>query len=589
MTPMLDDIEPQSEDKKKPSYSFDRLFLSRFCHLLRILFHPANNTIHRPWASSKEARKTSLFWLYITFIAIGVSYEILVYFVGLIPSQFYSILTSKDLNAFARFILPCLLTVFAVAVIKSLLNFMGGLFALKSRRLLTTDQRITQDIDKFSETLRQIVSNLIIAPLMVIYYTWQCWAISGFVGPLLIYLYFIVGSILSRKFIKPIVNAVFFKESQEGHFRYFYVRLRQYCESIAFCEGEKNEYMRADKNLESLLSYQRNIVNKELPLRLINENFAYLGSILSYLIIAIPIFFGPLKDKDPSELSAIISKNSFMAMYLIYLFTTIIEQSSKLSDLAGYTARIGELIEAINNVNDELEERKSGINRKTEDMANHIVFENVTIGLPGVQSVVNHLNLSIKQGDHVALVGPNGCGKTSVLRALANLWPVRDGMIHLPKMVAGRDIIYLPQLPYLIYGSLRDQIVYPGSSASIKISDQEVIAILTKVRLTHLLGIVQSYDTMYEQEWSKFLSPGEQQRLVFARLFYWKPRVAVLDEASSAMDEESEEYLYRELLRTKSTVISVTHHSQIIQLHSTVVRIDGSGGFSIDNNALFTI
>lgn len=122
---------------------------------------------------------------------------------------------------------------------------MGGLFALKSRRLLTThiqiryiqskvmytclnnhkdmdnpDQRITQDIDKFSETLRQIVSNLIIAPLMVIYYTWQCWAVSGFIGPFLIYVYFILGSFISRRLIQPIVNAVFYKELQEGNFRW---------------------------------------------------------------------------------------------------------------------------------------------------------------------------------------------------------------------------------------------------------------------------------------------------------------------------------------------------------------------------------
>lgn len=81
------------------------------------------------------------------------------------------------------------------------------------------DQRITQDIDKFSETLREILEKLIIAPVLVIYYTWKCWSVSGALGPLLIYGYFVLGSLLSRALMKPVINAVFFKESEEGNFR----------------------------------------------------------------------------------------------------------------------------------------------------------------------------------------------------------------------------------------------------------------------------------------------------------------------------------------------------------------------------------
>lgn len=102
---------------------------------------------------------------------------------------------------------------------------------------------------------------------MVVYYTYECWIVTGFAGPLLIYVYFILGSFISKKFIQPIVNAVFFKELQEGNFRYLHVRLRQYAESIAFCDGEEEEKVRATKSLDTLLTYQRSIVNKELPLK----------------------------------------------------------------------------------------------------------------------------------------------------------------------------------------------------------------------------------------------------------------------------------------------------------------------------------
>jgi ATP-binding cassette subfamily D (ALD) protein 4 len=81
------------------------------------------------------------------------------------------------------------------------------------------DQRITQDIDKLADTLEQILEKLSISPVLVVFYTWQCWVGAGFLGPLLIYLYFFVGSLVTRWFIQPIVTAVFYKELEEGNFR----------------------------------------------------------------------------------------------------------------------------------------------------------------------------------------------------------------------------------------------------------------------------------------------------------------------------------------------------------------------------------
>lgn len=604
--PILNSGDEESNKPTKANYSFDRIFLKRFHRLLQVLFN--TNGINKVWSTSKEARKHSLFWLYITFITLGVGYEFIVYYVGMIPSHFYSILTTKDTIGFSKYILPCLLLVFGTATIKSLLNFMGGLFSLKARKLLTVhlqsryikpksmytlvmnheeidnpDQRITQDIDKFAETLSQIVTKLIIAPVMVIYYTYKCWIVTGFAGPLVIFVYFFLGSFISRKFIQPIVNAVFFKELQEGNFRYLHVRLRQYAESIAFCDGELEENKRASKSLNTLLTYQRNIVNKELPLKMANESFSYLGSILSYLIIAIPIFAGAFDDKDSSELSSIISANSFVAMYLIYLFTTIIEESSKLSDLAGYTARIGELLEALDEVADEIENVEIDHPDRQDDQSDIIEFENVTLYSPRSKLIVREFNLKINQGNNVAFVGPNGSGKTSLLRALASLWPCNEGKVRVPRVQLGKDIIFLPQAPYLIDGSLRDQITYPSASPATKITDGEIVELLEKVRLSHLSSLITSYDTSYGQEWNKLLSPGEQQRLVFARILYWKPRFAVLDEATSAMDKEAEEHLYQSLIDQGTTVVSVSHHPNLIGFHDTIIRLDGQGGYTVED------
>lgn len=149
-------LENYEEGKtKKPNYSFDSIFIKRFFRLLKVLFH--SKRPNKVWSTSKEARKYSLFWLYMTFIGLSVSYEALAYFVGMTPSRFYTILTSRDLVGFKNFIIPCLLLILSTATVskiivqiplfnflffsfqcKSLLNFMGGLFAIKARRLLTT-------------------------------------------------------------------------------------------------------------------------------------------------------------------------------------------------------------------------------------------------------------------------------------------------------------------------------------------------------------------------------------------------------------------------------------------------------------------
>jgi len=155
-------------------------------------------------------------------------------------------------------------------------------------------------------------------------------------------------------------------------------------------------------------------------------------------------------------------------MYLIYLFSTIIEQSTKLSDLAGFTARVGELLEALDQVALEIEKMETEHPVRKEAQSDVIEFENVSLFSPRSKLIVHDLNLKIYQGDHVAFVGPNGSGKTSILRALACLWPCSEGRVHVPKVMMGKDIIFLPQMPYLIEGSLRDQIVYPNTTPATK-------------------------------------------------------------------------------------------------------------------------
>ncbi|CAG8449847.1 8679_t:CDS:10 [Ambispora leptoticha] len=503
------------------------------------------------------------------------------YYAGIIPSRFFKTLVGQDWYSFKSIVALSIAVTLSAALAKSLVKFMGGLFALTIRRILTIhmqrryvqkntfyplltnltnidnpDQRIVQDIDKFAETLRLICEVILISPIIIAYYTYLC----------------------CRFFIAPIVNLVFMKEYHEGNFRYLHVRIRQFAESIAFSGGERAEVKSLDSRLRSVLYYQRKIIDKELSLQVITDSFAYFGSVLSYLLIAIPIFSQKYEGIGKDELSRIISLNAFMSMYLIYRFTVIVQQSSKLSDLAGYTARIGQLMEAISDINNELDNVNIDF---PAELA--IEFENVTISSPTGTVLISDLKFVIEQEKNVMIIGPNGSGKTSILRVMSGLWPVTRGCVVLPqKNTRQKVLMYLPQTPYLVFGSLRDQIIYPMTSSDkqVKITDDEIRSLLSLVNLSHIESVVRSFDIKYGQDWERMLTPGEQQKLAFARLFFWKPVFAGIDEASSALDSNTEAQFFETCKEYGITCITVSHNKNLLQFHEKVLLLDGKGRYA---------
>ncbi|KAF9208939.1 ATP-binding cassette sub- D member 4 [Haplosporangium sp. Z 27] len=559
--------------KKKDQYLIDGLFVKRLGKLLGILF----------------TRHSKVTLLYISMTVFCIVNEAIVYLVGTIPSKYYKVLGDKDSAAFWFLLSNSLFTVFLAGFIYLRpklfyrILFMhdeevDNPYVVLKTDIENCDQRITQDIDKIAESFSKMVQNLVIIPLLIGFYTWQCWKMTGHIGPLCIYGYFILSTIASRLLINPIVDAVFYKEAAEGYFRFLHVRFRQFSESITFSRGEDEAKESADDMLEILLKTQLDVIHKELPLKFLQESVSYFGSILSYVIIAIPIFWGVYDGLPPSDISAVISKTSFVSMYLTYQFSKIIQCATDFSDLAGYTSRMGQLMEALDEINVEIE--NIAIDFPHEEAFSHdssIHFENVSITTPTGDLVISDFEFRFEIGLSTMIVGPNGAGKTSLLRAMGGLWPVSKGQIIMPHSYR-KDVIFLPQTSYLTYGTLREQIVYPNREKASSLSDADVLRILKLACLENVIELIDDYDFTYTHDWHKMLSPGEQQKMAFARLFYARPVFAVLDEATSSMDSDTEKEMFKQCRLLNITCITVAHNEGLERFHQQKVILEGRGG-----------
>eukprot|EP01114_Cavostelium_apophysatum_P024712 TRINITY_DN976_c0_g1_i2.p1 TRINITY_DN976_c0_g1~~TRINITY_DN976_c0_g1_i2.p1 ORF type:complete len:603 (-),score=109.23 TRINITY_DN976_c0_g1_i2:19-1827(-) len=461
---------------------------------------------------------------------------------------------------------------------KALCFYLHGKYFVKSlyykvvsldQRVDNPDQRITQDVDNFSTTLATTFSNCVTSPLLIVVYTYRCAAQIGWYAPLIVLGYFLLGYIINKFIMSPIVKLVFNQEQLEGNFRFDHVRVRTCAESIAIFDGGHAEKLVADKNFSDLLRNKMRILRWHFALNTSTNASTYFGSVLNYTVVALPILF---IDSDITPTASYVVEASYNCLSLVQGFSQIINVSQSLSDLGGFTSRISELLETLRDlddfdvkpVNDETAPAKviSG-----ED----IVFEDVTCYTPTGIKLVDKLSFAIKKGMNLLIAGPTGAGKSSILRILNGLWPFFEGNITKP---ADSTMFYLPQKPYLFTGNIVEQVIYPISLEDVQESQivEEVKTLLQEVQLSSLL---KNYTLSQRVNWMDVLSPGQQQLVSFARLFYHRPQFAVLDEATSALNVEYEDLMYQKCAdKYKITTISVGHRKSLRKFHEYLLRLD---------------
>ena len=311
-----------------------------------------------------------------------------------------------------------------------------------------------------------------------------------------------------------------------------------------------------------------------------NRNLAFFTTGYNYLALILPtIIVAPLFLSGQKEFGDITKAIGAFSVVLAAV-SLVITQFERLSAFAAGVTRLGALWDYLDEQDseDDLDVELDQIHISEE--ARTISLDGLTVKTPnGERLLIRELDVKLPPGGSLLIMGESGSGKSSLLRTIAGLWSCGEGHIGRPPY---RNMMFLPQRPYMIPGTLRAQLEYPGAGKAP--TDEDLRTILATVNLEALPDRVDG-DFDRDADWVNMLSLGEQQRLSFARLLIKKPAIAFLDESTSALDEPNEERLYAYLKKHRYTFISVGHRSTLMKHHDRVLRINKDGTWTIENTA----
>ena len=431
------------------------------------------------------------------------------------------------------------------------------------------DQRISEDVRMFVEYTLRFGIGILKAFTTFVSFVFILYNLSGplqfSVGGMTFHipgylvwtalLYSIIGTWLTYKVGNRLVGLNFIQQKYEADFRFAMMRMRENAESVAFYSGEGHEGNVFKKRFGLLLDNFWHIIKKQKQLIWLNSGYSQIAIIFP-LVVAMPRFLAKeITLGGLMQISSAFGRVQESLSYFVDMYASIAEWQAVVERLTGFGLHMRQVKE---------EDAQKELHREITATGD-IVADRLTVKLPDGGSLLENGNFTLKPGANVLIKGVSGSGKSTLLRVFSGIWPYVLCRLFLP---SEDKIMFIPQRPYLPLGTLREALLYPGAETR---TDEELKKLMSACSIGYL-----SEKLPEEADWSHVLSIGEQQRLAFVRALIYKPLWLFLDEASSALDEETEARVYSLLAADapQTTLVSVGHRSTLNKYHQNVLYLD---------------
>lgn len=422
------------------------------------------------------------------------------------------------------------------------------------------DQRIQQDAQDFIKSTIEFVRGMLNSVVSSLEFALVLWGLAGILTVFgidiprgivwFVFIFVILATFIAMWIGKPLIRFNYENEKLNGDYRYSLVRIRDHAESIAFYNGELLESRQLSRSFADIVRNRWRIARQSIGLSGFNDMFSNGIQLLPIILQAPRLFAGQIKIGDIQQTVQAFAR----LQRALSFFRLFYEQ------FAAYRARLERLYGFLS----ETEQSDNAPQPEFREISDGIRLQNVSLWLSNGNALLSNVSANVRTGESLLITGASGCGKTSLLRVMAGLWPFGGaGIIERPEH---SRILFIPQRIYTPQGTLREAVCYPGITPP----QAEIETAMRRCKIGYLIEKLDETD-----DWQHKLSPGELQRIAFCRVLLSQAEAVLFDEATSALDEAAEAALYLAVRETlpNTAIISIGHRSTLRQFHDAHLNL----------------